>query len=133
MPEKKVDYLDGLDLAEIKKTAETEIKPRLVIDGLGIDNGVNVEILTVPILVDTDSEKVLSDDGSLLVMSVIYEGVEHYIVAEPISLRRNLMIIAHRNFTGKFEDLIGQRVKIWMEQYEHKKFGLTTSYQVALL
>jgi len=131
MSEKKPNFLEGFKKADIEKSARLDIKPRLVIDELGVDNGVIVEILSVPYQVEIPENKAIGDN-ILWMMNVLFQGVEHQFIAQPSSFRYQLGVLVEKHFKGNMEALIGNEITIWRELVQTKKYGESALYQVSL-
>jgi hypothetical protein len=134
MSEKEPSFIEGLDKKNIEKSASMDIKPRLTVQTLGVENGVDVEILGIPYKVEI-GEKAMTDDGKLWMLNVLYEGIEHQFVAQPDSFRFQIAALLKREF-GSYDDfslLIGKSLKIWKETVVLEKWGEQALYKVDLL
>lgn len=132
MSEKKANFLEGFKKSDIVKSASLDIKPRLQIESLGIENCVDVEISSEPYQVEIPSEKSFGN-SQLWMIDLFYMGVEHQFYAQASSFRYQLGVLAEKYFNGNLADLIGQRVKIWRELRETKNFGQAELYLVNLI
>lgn len=131
MSEKKPNFLEGFKKADIIKSAKLDIKPRLVIDELGIDNAVIVEVLSEPYQVEIPENKAI-DNNILWMIDVLYQGVEHQFIAQPSSFRYQLGVLAEKHFEGNMEAIIGNEITIWRELVKTEKYGEQALYQVSL-
>jgi len=134
MPEEKLDnFLEGFKKVDIEKSAKLDIKPKLEIDGLGIDYGLDVQILTEPYIVQLPKGKGLSNDDKIWMIDVMYMNVIHQFIAQAASFRFQLGVLVEKHFEGNMANVIGEMVKIWKESVVLDKWGESILYKVELI
>lgn len=131
MSEKKANFLEGFKKSDIVKSASMDIKPRLQIESLGIDNSVIVEILSEPYQVDIPKEKAIGE-SRIWMVDVLHNGVAHQFIAQASSFRYQLGVLVEKHFEGLMANIIGQEVVIWKELVNTKQYGEQALYQVSL-
>ena len=114
MSEKR-NFLEGFKKADIKKSAEMDIKPRLIIETIGVENGVNVEVLSVPYLVKIPEAKSMSKDNEIWMIDLLHENIEHQFIAQAGSFRYQLGVLIEKHLGGDPKNIINRSVKIWKE------------------
>jgi len=129
----KENFLEGFKKSDIKKSAELDIKPRLLISSLGVENGVSVKILTEPYITVLPEGKAMTKDGKVWMINVLLEGKEHTFIAQAGSFRYQLGVLCEKHFEGNLANLVGKTIRIWKEIVEHETYGKTEMYQVAYL
>jgi len=111
----KRNFLEGFKKADIKKSAEMDIKPRLIIETIGVENGVNVEVLSVPYLVKIPEAKSMSKDNEIWMIDLLHENIEHQFIAQAGSFRYQLGVLIEKHLGGDPKNIINRSVKIWKE------------------
>lgn len=132
----KEDFLEGFKKADIKASAELDIKPRLTIDLLGVENGKDVLVCSEPYKVKLPKDKAISKDGKVWMLDVHYQGVDHQFIAQAGSFRYQLGVLVEKYFEGNIAEIIGKIIKISKEVAEIKTpefTGKAEVYQVALI
>ena len=127
------DFAEGFKLDDIKKSAVLDIKPKLEIDGLGILNGVEVVVLSIPYKVQLPKGKGLSEDDKIWMINVKYNDVVHQFIAQAASFRYQLLVLVEKHFDGEMEAICGELVKIWKESVVLEKWGESILYKVSLV
>ena len=114
MSEKKseIDFLAEFSQASLKKSADLEIKPKLIIDGLGIEFGKKVVILSVPYIVEIPKEKAIGTN-KIWMIDLGYQQTEHQFTAQAGSFRFQLGVLMERLELTEKEQLIDLYVLIW--------------------
>jgi hypothetical protein len=134
MPQEKLDnFMEGFKKADIEKSAKLDIKPKLEIEGLGIKNGVDVQILTEPYKVQLPEGKGLSKDDKIWMVDVMYMDVIHQFIAQAGSFRYQLLVLVEKHFESNMANVIGEFVKIWKESVVLDKWGESILYKVELI
>ena len=132
--EKKIDdFMEGFNKADIEKSAKLDIKPKLEVFGLGVENGVDVQILTEPYRVQLPEGKGLSKDDKIWMIDVMYQDVIHQFICQAGSFRYQLLVLVEKHFEGNMSEVIGEMVKIWKESVVLDKWGESILYKVELL
>lgn len=132
----KENFLEGFKKADIKASAKLDIKPRLTIDSIGVENGKNVVIRSEPYRITLPEGKGISKDGKIWMLDISYEGVEHQFIAQAGSFRYQLGVLVEKHFEGKMSEIVGKSVKISKVVAEIKTTEFTGKaevYQLALL
>ena len=143
MSEKKIDqekskisWLSDFTRKSIKKSAEVDIKPKLIIES-GIDNvKENVKILTEPYLIKIPKAKAIGNSNELLAINLEYNNIAHQFIAEAGSFRFQLGVLMEKNNLIEPNELIGLIVKIWktLEQINTPSFkGKAEMYHIELM
>lgn len=127
------NFAKGFTKSDIKKSAELDIKPKLEIIGLTIQNGLDVQILTKPYEVQLPKGKGLSKDDKIWMIDVMYMDVIHQFIAEAASFRYQLLVLVEKYLNGDMSNVIGERVKIWKEMVVLDKWGESILYKIELL
>lgn len=131
---KKIDdFMEGFNKLDIEKSAEMDIKPKLEIEGLGIENGVDVKILSEPYKIQLPKGKGLSKDDKIWIMDVMYKNVIHQFICQAGSFRYQLLVLVKKQFSGNMDQIVGQFVKIWKEEVVLDKWGESILYKVELI
>jgi len=138
MPEKKQEitidnFMEGFKKEDIENSANLNIKPKLEILGLGIVNGIEVEVLSEPYKVQLPKGKGLSKDDKIWVIDVMYMDVEHQFICQAGSFRYQLLVLVKKYFKGEMAVIIGERIKIWKERVVLDKWGESELYKVELI
>ena len=132
--EKKLDdFMEGFKKADIEKSAKLDIKPKLEVFGLGIENGVDVKILTEPYRVQLPEGKGLSKDDKIWMIDVMYQSVIHQFICQAGSFRYQLLVLVEKHFEGNMSEIIGEIVKIWKESVVLDKWGESILYKIELV
>ena len=132
----KENFLEGFKKADIKKSAEMDIKPRLTVDSIGVENGVDVVISSEPYRVQLPEGKGITKDGKIWMLDMWYQGVEHQFIAQAGSFRYQYGVLAEKHFNGKMVEIIGRTIKISkvVAEIDTTEFkGKAEVYQLALL
>jgi len=124
------NFFSDIDAEKVQKSAELDIKPKLIVEKLGIENGVSVEILSEPYLVKLPAGKI---SDKVFMMDMLYNGVVHQFVAQATSFRYHLAVVMKKLGFEHPKELIGVNIRIWKEVADLKKFGESVLYKVALL
>jgi len=111
----KRNFLEGFKKADIKKSAEMDIKPRLIIETIGVENGVNVEVLSVPYLIKIPEAKSMSKNNEIWMIDLLHENIEHQFIAQAGSFRYQLGVLIEKHLGGDPKNIINRSVKIWKE------------------
>lgn len=127
------DFAEGFNKTDIEKSAVLDIKPKLEIYGLGIQNGVDVLVLTEPYKVQLPQGKGLSKDDKIWMLDVKYMDVIHQFICQAGSFRYQLLVLVEKHFDGYLDKIIGQIIKIWKESVILDKWGESILYKVALV
>ena len=132
--EKQIDdFMEGFKKADIEKFAKLDIKPKLEIFDLGVENGVDVKILTEPYKIQLPEGKGLSKDDKIWMIDVMYQDVIHQFICQAGSFRYQLLVLVEKHFEGNMSEVIGEMVKIWKESVVLDKWGESILYKVELL
>ena len=132
--EKQIDdFMEGFKKADIEKSAKLDIKPKLEVFGLGVENGVDVQILTEPYRVQLPEGKGLSKDDKIWMIDVMYQDVIHQFICQAGSFRYQLLVLVEKHFEGNMSEVIGEMVKIWKESVVLDKWGESILYKIELL
>ena len=111
---KKPSWLSDFTAESIKKSAEIDIKPKLTIDGIGIEYAKDITIMSEPYIVEIPKEKSIGADNKIWMIDVSYQEVNHQFIAQSGSFRFQLGVLMEKlNFEPK--DLIGFQIKLWKE------------------
>lgn len=131
------DFLGDIDEEKLKLSAGLDIKPKLYIEDVGVENAKQVEVLSAGYKIEIPKEKSMSktDDHTLKIIDVKYENVEHQFIAQAISFRYQYGVIMEQLGFKKTETfkMVGAIIKIWQEWVELEKFGKQKLYKVALI
>ena len=112
---KKPSWLSDFTTESIKKSAEVDIKPKLTIDGIGIEYAKDITIMSEPYIVEIPKEKSIGADNKIWMIDVSYQEVSHQFIAQSGSFRFQLGVLMEKlNFEPK--DLIGLQLKLWKEK-----------------
>lgn len=134
VPEKKLDdFMEGFKKADIEKSSKLDIKPKLEIHGLGVENGVSVEVLSEPYKVQLPEGKGLSKDDKIWMLDVLYESIIHQFICQAGSFRYQLLVLIKKHFEGNMSEIIGESIKIWKESVVLDKWGESILYKVELI
>ncbi len=114
MSEKKseIDFLAEFSQKSLKKSADLEIKPKLSIDGLGIEFGKKVIILSIPYIVEIPKEKAIGTN-KIWMIDLEYQQIEHQFTAQAGSFRFQLGVLMEKLDLTEKEQLINLFVLIW--------------------
>ena len=131
----KISWLSDFTRKSIKKSAEIDIKPKLIIK-LGIDNvKENIKILSEPYLIKIPKEKAIGSN-ELLAINLEYNNIAHQFIAEAGSFRFQLGVLMEKNNLIEPNELIGLIVKIWktLESIKTTSFkGKAEMYHIELM
>jgi len=133
---KLTGFLEGFILKDIKNSAALDIKPKLEIIGLTIDNAVEVQFLTEPYEVQLPKGKGMSKDDKIWMLDVMYKNTIHQFIAQANSFRYQLAVLVEKYFDGDMSKIVKKYFKIWKEiaQINKPEFkGKAEVYQVTLL
>ncbi|GAH06895.1 unnamed protein product, partial [marine sediment metagenome] len=117
-PKEHIEWLRDFKPEAIKKASEVDIKPKLTIDGLGIEFAKICTILTLPKKVKIPKEKSIGNSNLIFMMDLEYEGVAHNFICESGSFRFQLGVLMTKLGFTDTDDLIESLGYI---QAEYKK------------
>jgi hypothetical protein len=130
----KKHWKDGLDDSAIEISASLDIKPKVKIESLGIDNAIVFTILSDYYTVVIPKEKAYGSN-ELLCLDVDFNGIECQFIAEAVSFRHQLQVIKKKQNwdyeTNK--DVIGHKFRVWKENAIVKNYGNAEVYHIQLL
>ena len=132
----KISWLSDFKPEAIKKASEVDIKPKLTIDGLGIEFAKICTILSLPHKVEIPKEKAIGNSNKIYMMELNYEGVEHQFTCESGSFRFQLGVLLKKLGFSEPDDLIGLPIRIWKTKTHINTptfKGLAEVYQVNLM
>lgn len=109
-----IPWLSEFSKKSIKKSAEVEIKPKLTIDGIGIEYAKNVVILSDLYKVEIPKEKAIRSN-KIWMIDLEYENVNHQFIAEAGSFRFQLGVLMEKLNYSEPKELIDLYVKLWKE------------------
>lgn len=137
MPQEKLTgFLEGFTSEDIKASAALDIKPKLEIIGLTIDNAVEVQFLSEPYEVQLPIGKGMSKDDKIWMLDVMYKNTVHQFIAQANSFRYQLGVLIEKYFGGDMSRIVQRNFKIWKEiaQIDKPEFkGKAEVYQVSLI
>lgn len=110
------EFQTRFNIKDVEKSANIDIKPKLEITELGIENAKTIEIASVIYEVDIPAEKSIDGSGKMEVIDVYHEGVLHQLVANAKSFQFQLDVLRYKLKFATEEDLIGFKLKIWKEE-----------------
>lgn len=113
--EKLPDWLNDFKPEAIKTSAEVNIKPKLTIEGLGIEFGKDITILSVPYKVNIPKEKSINGKTKIFVIDLLYNNTEHQFIAESGSFRFQLGVLKEKLDLLDYSELIGIKRKLWKQ------------------
>lgn len=128
--QEKLNWNSGFDSDSIKKASEVDIKPKLSIDALGIENGKAIEIISDMYIVNIPKDKAITGNTKLRTIDVIYEGIEHQFICESGSFRFQISVLIEKL---KLDSAIGLKIFLWKEIAEIKTPKFTGKAEVYLL
>lgn len=111
----KVDWLSEFTEKSLDNSAEVDIKPKLTIDGIGIEYSKDVVILSVPYKVEIPKEKAIGKDNKIWMIDLEFENVEHQFIAQSGSFRFQLGVLAKKLELSEMTKLINLPIKIWKQ------------------
>ena len=111
----KISWLSEFSQKSIVNSAEVDIKPKLTIDGIGIEYAKNVIILSEPYKVEIPKEKAIGKSNKIWMIDFEYEKVEHQFIAEAGSFRFQLGVLMTKLNYIEPKDLIDLYIKLWKE------------------
>lgn len=109
----KVSWLSDFSQESLRKSSEMEIKPKLTIEALGIENAKEVVILTEPYLVEIPKEKAIGSSNKIWMMDLEYNSVAHQFICQSGSFRFQLGVLLEKLGFLEPSELIGLPIKIW--------------------
>lgn len=139
MSEKKKDqeqlpeWLNDFDKESIKKSAEVDIKPKLTIDDIGIENGKDITILSIPYKVNIPKEKSINGKSKIFVIDLLYNNIEHQFIAESGSFRFQLGVLKEKLDLSDYSKLIGIKRKLWKQMANINTSKFTGKAEVYVL
>jgi len=111
----KPSWLSDFTAESIKKSAEVDIKPKLTINGIGIEYAKDIIIKSEPYIVEIPKEKSIGASNKIWMIDVMYEGILHNFIAQSGSFRFQLGVLMEKlSFEPK--DLINFHLKLWKEK-----------------
>lgn len=134
--EKLTGFLEGFTAKDIENSAALDIKPKLEIIGLTIDNAVEVQFLGEPYEVQLPIGKGMSKDDKIWMLDVMYKNTIHQFIAQANSFRYQLAVLVKKHFNGDMSKIVKRNFKIWKEtaQIDKPEFkGKAIVYQVSLI
>lgn len=112
-PDQEISWLKDFKPEAIKKASEVDIKPKLTIDGIGIEYAKICTILTLPKKVNIPKEKAIGNSNLIFMMDLEYEGVSHNFICQSGSFRFQLGVLMNKLGFTDVDDLIGLPIRIW--------------------
>ena len=110
----KISWLSEFTVESIQKSAEVEIKPKLTIDGIGIEYAKNVVILSELYIVEIPKAKAIGNP-KIWMIDFEYEKVEHQFIAQAGSFRFQLGVLMKKLNYSEPKELIDLYIKLWKE------------------
>ena len=142
MSEKKKDqekssiaFLSDFTIENLEKSAEMEVKPKLTIM-LGIENAVNVIIMSEPYQVKIPKDKRIGDTEKIWMIDLEYTDIKHQCTIESKSFRFQLGVIMSKLEITEPTELIGVPIRVWktLEQINTPTFkGKAEMYHVSIM
>lgn len=132
----KIAWLSEFSQESLDKSAEVEIKPKLEIEGIGIEFAKNVVILSEPYPVEIPKEKAIGKDNTIWMINLEYQNVEHQFIAQSGSFRFQLGVLAKKLQLNDMTELINLPIKIWKQEanINTPSFkGKAVVYQVSMM
>ena len=112
--EKENDFESEFDLEKIKTSAKLDIKPKIeFLDG--IENAKDVIIKGTYYPLDLPADKQINKQ-TVKAINMMYEGIEHYFIAESESFRYQLEVIRFKKGLKSNKELDGLRLRIWTSE-----------------
>lgn len=111
----EIDWLSDFTEKSLDNSAEVDIKPKLTIDGIGIEYSKNVVILSEPYKVEIPKEKAIGKDNKIWMIDLEFENVEHQFIAQSGSFRFQLGVLAKKLKLSEMSELINLPIKIWKQ------------------
>jgi len=136
MSEKKkssVEWLKEFSQESLELSSEMEIKPKLTVN-LGIENAVDVIILSEPYKVEIPKEKAIGSN-KIWMIDLEYNSIAHSFIAQSGSFRYQLGVIMTKLDIKPIE-LIGIPIRLWktLEQINTPTFkGKAEMYHVSIM
>ena len=130
----QIEWLSDFTKQSLDKSAEVDIKPKLTIDGLGLEYSKFVVILSVPYKVEIPKEKAIGSN-KIFMMDLEYEGIQHQFICESGSFRFQLGVLMRKLGFKEPSELIELPIRIWKTQtyINTPKFkGTAEVYQISL-
>lgn len=132
MSEKKniKSWLSDFSMDDVRKSAKLDIKPKLTIDALGVENSKEIEILSDYYEVEIPKKKA-KGSNKLVMLNVLYEGLIHQFIAQAKSFRYQLAVcMVKLKLNPETDSPEGMCVRLWKDKAETKDFGLVEVYLV---
>lgn len=111
----EIAWLSEFTEKSLENSAEVDIKPKLTIDGIGIEYSKNVVILSEPYKVEIPKDKAIGKDNKIWMIDLEFENVEHQFIAQSGSFRFQLGVLAKKLGVNKMSELINLPIKIWKQ------------------
>lgn len=106
------EWLKEFSQDSIEKSANIDIKPKLTIDGLGIEHSKICSILSELYKVKIPKEKAIGNN-ELWMVDLSYNGVNHQFIAQSGSFRFQLGVLMTKLGFSNPSELIGLPIRIW--------------------
>ena len=131
VPLKDRIFLEGFKSDDIKMSAQMKIRPKLLIEGIGIEFAKTVKILSKPYIIKIPEDKSMSKDPNIWMIDLEYKNVIHQFIAQAGSFRYQMGVLAEK-IKLSVDDLVGLIVKIWKEIADIPPWGKCEVYKVEL-
>ena len=131
----KISWLSDFSKESLDKSAEIDIKPKLTIDGLGLEYSKTVVILSEPYKVEIPKSKAIGNN-KIWMMDLEYEGIIHQFICESSSFRFQLGVLMKKLGFTEPTELIQLPIRIWKTttNINTPKFkGNVDVYQISLM
>ena len=124
------DFMSDINIADVKKSAKLNIKPKLTFDALGVEYAKEIEILSEYYEVEIPKKKA-KGTNILLFLDVLYNGIEHQFIAQAVSFRYQLAVCqVQLDMNPVVDSPEGMVVKVWKDVAETKNYGKAEVYLV---